>query len=243
MKIRALFLFIAFFCFSSLAFGGQTGVYIAPKLIYSYHKIDDSKLKLDSDGNVSDFGSLDSKSDSAFGGSFAVGYDLQQNMNIPIRAEIEYALRSESKGKYSRPYDDGSGLIKGSGSMNFKVQSVFLNIYYDIETGTKFTPYLGGGLGVAIIDANGKLQLSQDDVVYLDQSASNTETNFAFNLAAGVGYDVSDKLTMDLGYRYADFGEGKTGEIPVRTFLGNDSLAGKARIVAHEVLFGIRYKF
>lgn len=125
IKIRALFLFVAFVCSSSLAFGGQTGVYIAPKLVYSYHKIDDSKLKLDSNGDVSDFGSLDSKSDSSFGGSFAVGYDLQQNMNIPVRAEIEYALRSESKGKYSNSYYDGADLVKGSGSMNFKVQSLF----------------------------------------------------------------------------------------------------------------------
>lgn len=81
-------------------------------------------------------------------------------------------------------------------------------------------------------------------MVYLDESASNTETNFAFNLAAGVGYDVSDKFTIDLGYRYADFGEGKTGKVPVNTFLSNNvNLTGKARIVAHEALFGIRYKF
>jgi outer membrane autotransporter protein len=238
-KIYVLFL-VACFCSSSLAIAGETGVYIAPKFIYSYQRIDNAEMKLDVTGLGSDSADLDSEKDSSFGGAFAIGYDFKPTFNAPIRAEIEYAMRSESEGEYSDAYYDGPYLIKESGSMKFDVQSVFLNMYFDIETGTKFTPYVGGGLGVAIIDTDGKFKVTEDGDTLFDESASNSETNFAFNLAAGVGYDVSDNFTLDLGYRYADFGEGESGNV---LDINNVSLTGEARIVAHEVLFGIRYGF
>lgn len=238
-KIYALLL-VAFFYSSSFAVADQTGIYIAPKFIYSYQRIDNAELKLDVTGLGSDSAELDSEKDSSFGGAFAIGYDFQPNLGAPIRAEIEYAMRSESEGDYSDAFYFDEALVKQSGSMKFNVQSVFLNVYFDIETGTPFTPYVGGGLGVAIIDTDGKYKESVDGETLLDESASNSETNFAFNLAAGVGYDVNDNFTLDLGYRYADFGEGETGNL-----LSDDdiSLTGEARIVAHEVLFGLRYGF
>lgn len=239
-KVCALVLFVAFFCTSAFAIAGQIGVYIAPKFVYSYQRIDNAELKLDITGLGSGSSNLSTEKDSSFGGAFAIGYDFQPNLNAPIRAEIEYAMRSESEGKYSNAYYDGPVLVKESGYMKFDVQSVFLNMYFDIDTGTQFTPYVGGGLGVAIIDAKGKLKVTEDDVTFFDNSASNSETNFAFNLAAGVGYDVSDNFTLDLGYRYADFGEVKTGNV---LDINNVSLKGEARIVAHEVLFGLRYGF
>lgn len=33
------------------------------------------------------------------------------------------------------------------------VYSAMLNVYYDIETGTKFTPYIGAGLGYARVES------------------------------------------------------------------------------------------
>lgn len=239
-KNLVVFAFVAFFCSSSLAMADQTGVYIAPKFIYSYQRIDNAELKLDVTGLGSDSGNLDSEKDSSFGGALALGYDFQPNLNAPIRAEIEYAMRSESEGEYSDAYYIDDVLVKESGSMKFDVQSIFLNVYFDIETGTQFTPYVGGGLGVAIIDSEGKLKITEDGDTFYDESSSNSETNFAFNLAAGVGYDVNDNFTLDLGYRYADFGEGETGNV---SNIDNVSLTGEARIVAHEVLFGLRYGF
>jgi outer membrane autotransporter protein len=239
-KVCVLVLFVAFFCTSAFAIAGQTGVYIAPKFIYSYQRIDNAEMKLDETGIGSESVGLSSEKDSSFGGAFAIGYDFQQNFGTPIRAEIEYAMRSESEGDFSDAYYIDSFLIKESGSMKFSVQSVFVNLYFDIDTGTQFTPYVGGGLGVAIIDTDGKYKVTADSNTLYDNSASNSETNFAFNLAAGVGYDVSDNFTLDLGYRYADFGEGETGNV---SDINNVSLKGEARIVAHEVLFGLRYEF
>lgn len=237
-KITAVFAFIGFICTSSMAIAEQSGVYISPKFVYSYQRIESAELKFDAPG-YSDSDELKTEKESTFGGALAIGYDFKPNFDVPVRTEIEYAIRSQSEGEYSDSYYIEDNLVKPSGSMEFVIQSVFFNAYYDIETGTPFTPYVGGGLGVAIIDADGKLKVSVDGDTEYDESASNTETNFAFNLAAGVGYDVNDNFTLDLGYRYADFGEGKTGDVgfdPV-------GIKGEARVVAHEVLFGLRYMF
>lgn len=239
-KVCVLLLFVAFVFSSTFTIAGQTGVYLAPKFIYSYQRIDNAELKGSITGIGSESVGLSSQKDSSFGGALAIGYNFQPNFGAPVRTEIEYAMRSESEGEYSDAYYDGPVLIQTSGSMNFNVQSVFVNMYFDIDTGTQFTPYVGGGLGVAIIDTDGKFKVTEDGVTSFDNSASNSETNFAFNLAAGVGYDVTDNFTLDLGYRYADFGEGETGNV---IDVSNVSLKGEARIVAHEVLFGLRYEF
>lgn len=40
--------------------------------------------------------------------------------------------------------------------MSVRNQNVMLNAYYDFNTGTKFTPYVGGGIGLAHLKASSK---------------------------------------------------------------------------------------
>lgn len=240
MKKR-LFLIVALgiLCSTSFAFAEQTGVYLAPKFVYSYQRIDNAEVKVEVEGLGSDSAGLDSEKDSSFGGAIAIGYDFNPNFKTPVRMEVEYAMRSESEGEYSDAFYIDSDLYRDSGTMKFDIQSVFLNFFYDIETGTAFTPYVGGGLGVAIIDAEGELKLSENGVRIYDDSASDSVTNFAFNLALGVGYDVNEFFTLDLGYRYADFGNAETGDVGVAPL----EVKGEADLIAHEVLLGLRYTF
>ena len=37
-----------------------------------------------------------------------------------------------------------------------------------------------------------------------------TETNFAFVLKAGVGWNINNEMHLDLGYRYLDMGDIKS---------------------------------
>lgn len=224
---------------TSFAFAEQTGAYLAPKFVYSYQRIDNAEMKGEVEGLGSESFGLDSEKDSSFGGALAIGYDFNPNFQVPVRMEIEYAIRSESEGEYSDALYSGPDFYRLSGNMKFNIQSVFLNAFYDIETGTPFTPYVGGGLGIAIIDAEGELKFSENGVRLYDDSASNSVTNFAFNLALGVGYDVSENFTLDLGYRYADFGNAETGDVGIAPL----EVKGKAHLIAHEALFGLRYTF
>lgn len=243
--------FLAFFLIGAVftansAFAELMGVYVAPKLFYSLQMTDDSKLEsTDNVGTVTE--DVDDEDDSTFGGALAIGYDFQPNFGVPVRAEVEYALRSQSKVGNSDEYlvDDGedSFILQGDGSMKFDIQTLFLNVYYDIDTGTPFTPYIGGGVGWAFIKARGALELTVLGTQIFDESASNTETNFAWNLAAGVGYDFNENLTFDLGYRYLDFGDVETGTMTSTLSGPPVDINYDTSLTAHEVLLAVRYTF
>ncbi|MGB0843260.1 MAG: outer membrane protein [Alphaproteobacteria bacterium] len=70
-----------------------------------------------------------------------------------------------------------------------------VNIAYDMDTGTRLTPYLGIGAGIS--------KVSGDDYVYTNLSIK-TDGNFALTAQAfgGLKYRLSDRLTFDLGARY-----------------------------------------
>ena len=72
------------------------------------------------------------------------------------------------------------------------ILSFMANGYLDIDMpASLITPYLMAGVGVANVD------FSADDVV-----DSEDDTVFAYQLGAGIGFDVAPNVLLDLGYRY-----------------------------------------
>ncbi len=70
------------------------------------------------------------------------------------------------------------------------------NGYYDIPTGSKWTPYVGGGVGVALDHASANLPCA------CGTNFSDTETEFAYQGIAGVGYQLTDAVNIGVEYRY-----------------------------------------
>ena len=91
-----------------------------------------------------------------------------------------------------------------------------LNLWYDIETGSDWTPYVGAGLGLIRID-QGDLDYDRGALVRTVltlQGAppalanqlqvpelSTTDTAFAYQFGAGIGYALSETATLHIGYR------------------------------------------
>ena len=104
-----------------------------------------------------------------------------------------------------------------------------VNLWYDFDLGDTLTPYIGGGLGFIRID-QGDLRYDPNEVKnaisaraavaapnnpMLQQLVghlaplgaldvprlSTTDTAFAFQIGAGIGYALSDSLTLHVGYR------------------------------------------
>lgn len=100
-----------------------------------------------------------------------------------------------------------------------------LNGYYDISTGTIVKPYVGAGLGLA--DIKVKYQDVEDLV-------SISKTKFAWNLNAGVGFEVAENITVDVGYRYLKVED-------VKKNFGDSSTKIKTR--ANEFSVGVRFDF
>lgn len=223
--------------------GEQIGVYVAPKIIYGLTQMDSVKAHGSAYGG-SDSLRIGSKTDDSFGGSIAVGYDFEKKSGVPIRAELEYAGFSGAEAQ--KTLYDGYGSHKFK--QNFNIQTLFVNAYWDIDTGTQLTPYLGAGLGVGFINTKLRYSGAYDQLIEGSASTgSKNVTNFAWNVGAGLGYDITDNWTLDVGYRFVGLGSVKT---KTKTF--NDSLGlgleaeayGKtSNLYQHQLAVGVRYTF
>ncbi len=66
--------------------------------------------------------------------------------------------------------------------------------------------------------------------------------NFAYALHAGLGYKVSNNLTMELAYRYVHLGDALSGDL--RTFDGINNVNNPMHfngITSHDVKLGVRW--
>lgn len=133
-----------------------------------------------------------------YGSDVAVGSDLGYTLGVAVGSEIFDDLRGEielSAGRVEAEdvsYDDYAA-DDASGS----ISTLYLlgNLWFDIATDTGFTPYLGGGVGVGYATA--------------DTSFYGNEYGYgpggvgaAFQLGAGLKFDVSQDIALDVGYRY-----------------------------------------
>jgi opacity protein-like surface antigen len=118
----------------------------------------------------------------AAGGAIGVAFERQRGR---LRLELEGIGRNDFFG----PYDDGSG-----GAIARSNWSVMQNVWRDFMVTDRFGVYGGGGLGGGGYRDGEVLR----DVVTVDRSA----TTFAWQCGGGLLYEVSDRLTFDVGYRY-----------------------------------------
>lgn len=134
-----------------------------------------------------------------------------------IRAEVEIAVRGNE-------VDSLAGASGGSGDV--RVLSLMINGAYDIDTGTPFTPYFGGGIGAAMVEADALMPVAGSKV---DDSA----TVFAYQAIAGVGYRLTGGLRLFGDYRYF-----ATADPGLRTDGGT---AIDAEYASHAVMVGLRW--
>jgi opacity protein-like surface antigen len=121
-----------------------------------------------------------------------------------------------------------SSLVDGNDTLSAELETVtvFANAYWDITNYAGFTPYVGGGLGAAF-------HRLSDITAPLDASDGDT-TAFAWNATAGISYDLSPQLKIDVSYRYTDLGSAISGgSVPLEV----DDLA------TNEFKIGLRYYF
>ncbi len=70
-----------------------------------------------------------------------------------------------------------------------------LNGYYDFSTGSKWEPYIGGGIGGGNVSIN---SLSVQGMPAVDDD----EPVFAYQFKVGVAYEFSQAMDGILGYRF-----------------------------------------
>ena len=102
------------------------------------------------------------------------------------RLEAEVTWRSNDIDKLK-----GRGDLTGVNLKGDYMNSIALmgNLLYDIPTGSAWTPYIGAGAGVAHLWFKG----------YGD---TQTDSLFAYQGIAGLGYNIDQNLTIKMDYRY-----------------------------------------
>jgi opacity protein-like surface antigen len=146
----------------------------------------------------------------------AVGYNFGN-----FRAEGEISYRNADIDEVRFP----SVPLTVSSGADISALSFMANGYYDIKTGTAFTPFVGGGLGLAVLSSNNS---SSGSVTGNDSS-----TVFAWQVGGGLSYALNSKLSLQASYRYFATAEG--------SFAGASNV--DVSFASHELLAGIRYSF
>ncbi len=117
--------------------------------------------------------------------------------------------------------------------------SLMFNAYYDLGNFRGFVPYVGAGIGAAYNIV--------DDVTaaWLEDSIEGDKTlSFAWQVSAGVGYQIRENMILDVGYRYMDLGDARSGRIDESygQFNVNPPIEFED-LTSHEIKVGLRYHF
>ena len=222
------FVLAAFCALPMLAAAEVHGVYIAPKFLLGIQdsgQVSSPKIFNDHGGRA-----YQQYSQAVCGGALAVGYNFAPKFNVPVRTEIEFALRSNS----SNTRNGSDGGVGWNTKQTTNLSTLFFNAYFDINTGTPFTPYIGGGLGMAFnyIELKGE---ASDGVRYESISRNRHDTTFAWNVGAGVSYAFTENVSVDLGYRFIG-----TGYREIKA--GGQKMYGSAPYI-NEFYLGARFTF
>lgn len=111
--------------------------------------------------------------------------------------------------------------------------TLFANLYYDFRNDSAFVPYIGAGIGMSFNYLGFDLHRGGSAV-----SRDESTTNFAWNVGAGVAYNVNDALYIDAAYRYVDLGYTEASGA-----LKGDQIKVGSRPYNHEFMLGLRFAF
>ena len=95
-------------------------------------------------------------------------------------------------------------------------------VYYDFFPYTWFTPFVNAGIGYT----NNKLTIRNTSV---DVTHNIKANSFTWSLGAGISAKITNRLNMDLGYRYYDMGDDLNKH------------NGKTETTDQEIYMGLRY--
>lgn len=191
-KILATIIMLGALCIPLISQAGETGVYLAPKFLMSIQDTGNiSRPSIMAGSGVDDYSQF------TLGGALAVGYDFWTQQMIPIRLEIEWALRANSEKTWD---NHGVNFKEVKGVWNNS--TLFANVFWDFHNESNFTPYVGGGLGMAFTYTGYTLTANNNNKYTIDEQ----QTNFAWNLGAGISYAFNELLAVDASYRFVGLG-------------------------------------
>ena len=121
-----------------------------------------------------------------YGARYSVGVAFGNIMEqLRIEGEVSYDHNEIE-------HIDGISIPRGY-SLETSLQNFMFNGYYDFNSGSTLTPYMTAGAGFSRIKA---------DINLAPIINGDNDTVFAYQIGAGVGYSISEIMTLDFRYRF-----------------------------------------
>ncbi len=114
------------------------------------------------------------------------------------------------------------------GAGEIETSTLFLNGFYDFDTGTALTPFIGAGIGTTKVE----VEYNPSGVGIIDDE----DRTFAYQFAAGAFYTLTDNMDVMLTINYVDGDEATVDSslLPAKFDIENESINYR---------LGLRYRF
>ncbi|MBK5275808.1 MAG: porin family protein [Desulfuromonadales bacterium] len=143
------------------------------------------------------------------------GFNVSAGYNFdPVRVEFEFGYKNADVDKFTA----GGASSTGSGS-DTTIMSYMADAYFDFKNSSKFTPYVGVGLGAL----NGEFK---------SPGFKSDDTVFGYQFSVGAAYNVSKNVALDLSYRF----QGAASDFAITG--GSD-----VSYMSSDIMAGLRYNF
>ncbi len=178
-----------------------------------------------------------------FDSGMLAGVGIGYAFNDWFRMDVTGEYRGKTDFSALDRYQDSDGSWFTNDYSAKKSEWLFLlNAYLDLGTWKGLTPYVGAGIGASRNRITNFRDVNvRNDSVWLAGSAS--KWNLAWALHGGVGYEVTDQLTLDLAYRYVDLGDARTGMSYAFDGSGSDTPVTFKSLTSHDIMLGLRWNF
>ncbi|MCD7110560.1 porin family protein [Rhizobium sp. DKSPLA3] len=200
----------------------STGLYLRGDLGYAAFR-DDGAPDLSVAGARRGFD--DDRFDRPVSGTLGLGYRLTDILRADLTADLfdgRFEGTQETAGVSTRYRAD----LRGVGLM--------ANAYVDLATVAGFTPYLGAGIGATYVDWQDVTVRSGGAPVAGGAYEGDDGWRFTYALMAGASYDLTERLKLDIGYRYSDIARGDM-------FARAGEQARDDGLSRHEIRAGLRF--
>lgn len=174
------------------------------------------------------------------------GYQLNNWFRADVTGEYRTSARYAAFENYTGSPNclTGSGYFCLDGYSGSVHSAVFLvNGYVQLGTWYGLTPYVGGGAGVSLNTFSGLTDYGITNSGAFGQAADRTSSHFAWAVMAGVSYDLTPNLKLDLGYRYLDMGRISSNSIECSVNAGCPHEIQSYKLTSHDIRLGLRYTF
>jgi len=169
----------------------------------------------------------------SFTGGVGVGYIWGPNFRTDITVDLHSIMNATLSG--TQPY--GGGTVSVYDKTKWMSTILLANAYYDIRTGTPFTPYIGGGLGFAANQlTRNSASIDSGPTGNVSVGGRRTHVGFAAAAMAGLTYDINSFVAMDVNYRFL-YIDGSNVDLLINGANSDVEIGG---LYEHQIRVGLR---